>query len=647
MPAQAPDGSPPGDDFAAKLTAVWDERGVDISALEFVSGTAVAQTLERPITLVERIQTLPNLLEPGPETTTPQFRLGAVLGEGGMGVVRLAEQIALGREVAVKSLHGHADAESNAPQLLREARVTGALEHPNVVPVYALGRDADGRPLIVMKRIEGKSWQDILDDTDEETRKSGEYLREHVGILKQVCLAVKFAHSKGIVHRDLKPDNVMMGAFGEIYLVDWGIAVTAGPDPVAGLPRAQDVSAIEGTPAYLSPEMAAGDGEAIDERSDVYLLGAILHQIIVGQPPHGGRTLKMVLTNAFASEPAVYDDHVPKDLADICHRAMARFSEDRYPSAAVFAEAIDQFIRHRSSTLLSDEASKRLSSLQQLAPGAAPDDEERTQQLHVLFSECRFGFNQALKEWRANEAARLGLRQALTLMIDFELSRGAANAAASLLHGLDDVPAELAERVAAAVRSKRQEKVRLAKLEHDIDLGFGARTRQVVLISMSLTWGLGCFTAGALDRYHIVKVDPLRFGLFNAALLAILVVVAVLARRLVFAAANRRLALLSTTAFAGYAVLWSTLGWLKVDVAGAAILHALVGALVWSSAAIHVDRRWIPMPVIHLVAFVTLFWLPEYPFEILGISGTLGSLSTATKSASSGRNDGAADSLGS
>ncbi len=608
---------------------------MDIDALQFVSGTAVARTLERPITLGERVQTLPNLLEPGPETTTPQFRLGAVLGEGGMGVVRLAEQIALGREVAVKSLHGHADAERDAPQLLREARVTGALEHPNVVPVYALGRDADGRPLIVMKRIEGQSWEDILAAAGDQTRKSGEYLREHVGILKQVCLAVQFAHSKGIVHRDLKPDNVMMGTFGEIYLVDWGIAVSAGPRAVAGLPRAQDVASIEGTPAYLSPEMAAGDGEAIDERSDVYLLGAILHQIITGQPPHGGRTIRMVLTNAFASEPAVYGDHVPTDLADICHRAMARFSDDRYPSAGAFAEAIDQFIRHRSSTLLSDEASKRLSSLGDLAPGAAPDDEQRTRELHVLFSECRFGFTQALKEWRNNEAARLGLHRALTLMIAFELSRGAANAAASLLHGLDDVPPELAKRVAAAVRDKRREGARLAKLEHDIDLGFGARIRRAVTVLLALSWGLGCLAAGLLNRSTVLRVDHLRFGLFNAVMFSLVVIIAVLARKKILAAANRRLAMVTATAFAGYAVLWPTLGWLNVDLAGSAMIHALVGTLVWSSAAVHVDRGWAPMPIGQIVSFVGVLIWPTYHFEILGACGTLASLSTAAQRRSS------------
>ncbi|MBW2454879.1 MAG: protein kinase, partial [Deltaproteobacteria bacterium] len=401
MATNAPDGPKPVDDEdpAATLAAQWFERGVDVDAIRFDGATAVARTIQQPITLAERMQTLPNLLEPGQETTSPQFRLGAILGEGGMGVVRLAEQLALGREVAVKSLHAHAEDEGDAPQLLREARVTGSLEHPNVVPIYALGRDADGRPLIVMKRIEGMSWQHILDDADEKTRHSEEHLREHIGILKQVCLAVQFAHSKGIIHRDLKPDNVMIGAFGEIYLVDWGIAVSAGPTSVAGLPRARDVSTIEGTPAYLSPEMAAGEGEAIDERSDVYLLGGILHQIMTGELPHNGDTIVAVLIHAFASKPATYGDHVPRELVGICHQAMARFNDDRYPSAAAFAEALAEFIRHRSSILLSDEAGKRLSALVELLPKTVPEDTQRSQELHTLFSECRFGFNQALKEW--------------------------------------------------------------------------------------------------------------------------------------------------------------------------------------------------------------------------------------------------------
>jgi len=202
------------------------------------------------------------------------------LGEGGMAVVYVAVQTALGREVAVKTARdGDLDA---ARALVDEARITGALEHPNIVPVHDVGRDDQGRPLIVLKRIEGTPWSETI-----ATAK----LEWNLEQLVHVCRAVAFAHSRGILHRDLKPANVMVGEFGETYVLDWGIA----------LPVDSHNDEVAGTLAYMAPEMLAA--EVLTVRADVYLLGATLYEIVAGEPPHVAPSITASMLSIARSQP--------------------------------------------------------------------------------------------------------------------------------------------------------------------------------------------------------------------------------------------------------------------------------------------------------------------------------------------------------
>ncbi|HZO12384.1 MAG TPA: serine/threonine-protein kinase, partial [Polyangiaceae bacterium] len=541
------------DSFAAtqaQLTAAWDVRGIDIATVCFHRGTAVDESGVRRIVGIQRVRTLPALLGEGPEGTLAQFELGGVLGEGGMGVVRAAKQTALEREVAIKTLREGADPVRAAPLLLREARVTGALDHPNVVPIYALGRDNSDQPLIVMKRIEGTSWTSIIEKATREERKSDAYLREQLAILQQVARAVHFAHSKGIVHRDIKPENVMIGAFGEVYVVDWGIAVSLRENGIRGVPLARDVGGIEGTPSYMAPEMAAADGEHIDERSDIYLLGAALHEILTGLPPHSGDDLTTILTHAFASTPKEYPEHVPDELAAIAHKAMARFNEERHESAAAFAEAIAQFLEHRSSIALTEEAHQRLDALCALVNDSAEHDEDRARAMQTLFSECRFGFQQALRSWSGNSAAKSGLRDALAMMIEFELSRGAAEAAASLLRELDDPPPRLQQRVKRALRRQRDAEARLQKLEHDADLSFGEKLRRGLIYALGGGWCLAILGAAFVNRSGLIRIDHARFAAIVAFFAFVGVALALATRDTMMAnATNRRVSIIAITNF--------------------------------------------------------------------------------------------------
>jgi hypothetical protein len=234
------------------------------------------------------------------------------VGVGGMGEIYRCGDDALGRDLAIKilkaELQGNADAEE---RFLREARLTGSLQHPGIVPVHHLGRLTDNRPYYTMKLVHGRTLADILRDEPA----GPERLPRLLAIIEKVCQAVAYAHSKGVIHRDLKPSNVMVGEFGEVQVMDWGLAkelsrvepavppdeATANVETVARVEEAAGLSragAALGTPSYMPPEQAAGDWDIVDERADVFALGAILCQVLTGRPPYYGANRDDLLRRA-------------------------------------------------------------------------------------------------------------------------------------------------------------------------------------------------------------------------------------------------------------------------------------------------------------------------------------------------------------
>jgi serine/threonine-protein kinase len=323
-----------------------------------------------------------------------------LLGEGGMGRVFLARQHSLNREVAIKTVR-HRAGESERAALLSEGAIVGYLEHPGVVPVHALGVDEEGRPVLVMKRVEGAPWSELLGDPDHAAWASlgGEArdrLAGHVAILMQVCNAVDFAHSRGVLHRDIKPQNVLIGRYGEVYLADWGLAIR--------LEAAGRVLPLCGTPQFMAPEMVVGT--KLDARTDVYLLGATLHQILTGTPRHGGSTLGATLQAAGESRPVQYPDAVPEALARLANAATALVPDDRPPTAASVREALADYVRHRSSIELAGSASERLVTLRSMMKDAESlASADRQREIDVLGAEAAFALAQALREWPDNPAA--------------------------------------------------------------------------------------------------------------------------------------------------------------------------------------------------------------------------------------------------
>lgn len=394
-----------------------------------------------------------------------------VLGEGGMGRVLLARQRSPAREVAVKVLKSRSSSSRLAAALRHEGAMLGRVEHPNVVPIHALARDEHGGPALILKRVDGVPWSELIADPEHafwaEVRTISEDRRAaHLEIFMQVAQAVEHAHEKGILHRDVKAENVIVGRWGEVYLADWGLAVVKDELAAADTP-----AGIVGTPTHFAPEMARGANVEIDERTDVYLLGATLHEVLTGgRGRHEGQNLVQLMISAMTSEPHEHAADVPDEIADIANRATAAEPEARYPSVRELRDAIASHLRHAGSLALVAATEARHAKLLERVEHPEAGDE-----VYRLLAACRFGYGQALSEWAENEEASRRLSECLVAVARFELDRGRADAAGALISELEDAPAELADELASLTERSRQRREELEALERETDLSASAR----------------------------------------------------------------------------------------------------------------------------------------------------------------------------
>lgn len=331
-----------------------------------------------------------------------RYARGTMIGRGGMGEVYECRDLRIGRDVAMKVVRstpseemGSADRDASvqtvsAPKLerfVREARVQGQLEHPAIVPVYDLGLGEDGLPFFTMKRLRGLSLADVL---AAHKRKDADVMarfgkRKLLADFATICLAIDFAHERGVLHRDLKPGNIMLGDFGEVSVLDWGIAqVSVASDAVApamnatlGTQRGQ----ILGTLGYASPEQLRATGP-VDVRSDVYGLGAVLFEILCLEPLHTGETLAEVERSvqagvAVAARLQASRQEVAPELAAICERAVALDPAKRHASARALYEAVEGYLAgDRDRKQRSELACKHAQSAAILVDQARSGDEK-------------------------------------------------------------------------------------------------------------------------------------------------------------------------------------------------------------------------------------------------------------------------------
>jgi len=307
----------------------------------------------------DRVQTksMPGRGLEGAAPISQGFRLNQMVGSGGMGEVWSALQGTLQRPVAVKRLRYEVLGPNVADLAMREFRleamVAGRLEHPNIVPIHDLGADEKGRPLIAMKLVEGETWSEVIHE-DWDILGPPEFLAKHLPILLSMANAVAFAHDRGVVHRDLKPSQVMVGSFGEVMLMDWGLAmawkVTERPSaPPLPLPLPEQAGNPAGTPALMAPEQTHDNALTVGPHTDVFLLGGTLYFLLTGTYPYQAGTtqasfLKARVADLDRPEVRLPDRWIPKELADVAMRAMSANPADRYASATQFRTAVNDWI---------------------------------------------------------------------------------------------------------------------------------------------------------------------------------------------------------------------------------------------------------------------------------------------------------------
>ncbi|MEI8257370.1 MAG: serine/threonine-protein kinase, partial [Deltaproteobacteria bacterium] len=389
----------------------------------------------------------------------------------------------------------------------------------------------------------------------------------HLGVLRQVCNAVESAHRRGIVHRDLKPENVMVGDLGEVYVLDWGIAVILSEARSAEL---------AGTPAYMAPEMLAGSAD-VTPRTDVYLLGAMLHEVLTGKSRHPGDEVWAVLASAFESEPHAYDEKVPPELAAICNRATACDPSERYAGALDLSDAIGEYLQHRGSldlTAAAERVSEQLRAAIDVSAspagtsgqangdaGPVAGELSRTR-VRSLGAEADFAFRQALAAWSGNLVAEAGRQRCLEMMIAFEIDQRNAPGAEALLAELRTDQPSLKARIAALraeISDEAQAKARLALRDYEGDLSVSSQERVVGLIASFGGIGAVLLVLGLLG----VTLSHAGFVAFNGVATVLSVVTVYVRRKTLLATeANRRVAARNSLLYA-WGVLIGTVGWLS------------------------------------------------------------------------------------
>ena len=322
---------------------------------------------------------------PQPNTVTIEntcYEIQKQLGEGGMGTVWQVRETTLNRHVAMKVIHSDLNEKQNQKEnFIEEAEINAQLQHPGIVPIYSLGTNKDGKLYFTMREIEGRTFKKVIqtvhDASDNfrwRTTNDNWNIRKLLYTFHKVCETISYAHSMGVIHQDIKPSNIMIGGFGEVLVVDWGVAKVyagnsgngiqvetrrsrEGIDPHAGM--------IVGTPTYMSPEQATGNSHLVDERSDVYSLGAMLYQILSGHNAYQGsiqsilankanqyssisRTLDQQEEFPYLEPPPLHDQTngppIPNSLIVICEKAMKKNPDERYQSAEELANQVQKWL---------------------------------------------------------------------------------------------------------------------------------------------------------------------------------------------------------------------------------------------------------------------------------------------------------------
>ena len=387
------------------------------------------------------------------------YRLVKKLGQGGMGDVYRAEQLSLGRLLAIKVMRpieggrrrkleqtgrlDEVEAERRL-QFLTEARVTGDLDHPNIVPIHDVAMTSEGEIFYSMKQVVGTPWSEILHGSTRE---------KNLEVLLRVCDAIAFAHTRGVVHRDIKPENIMLGDFGVVLVMDWGLALPTDYYSNEINKSVLATTGLGGTPAFMAPEMARGPIDKIGPAADVYLLGATLYLIVTGRPPHHAPNVTECLKRVKANHIREAPPECHGELLDIALKAMATEPADRYAGVLELQNAIREYQQHAGSI---DQGREAYVLLEQASQNAA----------YETFSKATFKFEEAIASWDGNEEAKQGWVVAKRCHAEKALKKGDFDLADSLLKSPHADFDDLRERVRReiVIRDSRESRLRVLRM---------------------------------------------------------------------------------------------------------------------------------------------------------------------------------------
>ncbi len=450
---------------AASMPAVSNEKIAGIWESTLLPGLSPLTTIRREDKVVSapnsRLVIKPRAIQQqvdGEIKAGADYELREVIGEGGVGVVYAARQASIDRTVAVKMLRPtNASKHDQREKFLSEAEVTGDLDHPNIVPIYDLGTNENGALFYSMKRVQGTPWMSVIEQKT---------LAENLEILMKVADAIGFAHSRGIIHRDLKPENVMLGDYGEVLVMDWGLALrTAEPGKSASIGQSGSMG---GTPAYMSPEMATGPLAILTPAADIYLLGALLYEIITQQPPHTGKNVMACLMAAARNQ--IQPTSHSGELVDIALKAMSTKPEDRFANARDFQAAVRQYQSHSESIVLSERADEDLVQA------------EKTRD-YELFSRALFGYQEAFALWDGNHRAKAGISAGKLAYACAAMEKEDYDLASSLLDPADPSHGKLWASVAHQQRKRELRQHRLRRTKR-VAIGLAASMLAVVTVAL-------------------------------------------------------------------------------------------------------------------------------------------------------------------
>ncbi len=440
-----------------------------------------------------------------PEYKDPEYELVKILGEGGMGIVFEATQRSIDRQVAVKMLKAKTakDKEQRA-KFLTEAVVTGELDHPNIVPIYDVGASADNALFYAMKKVQGTPWLKVIKEKS---------TTENLEILMRCADAVAFAHARSVIHRDLKPENVMLGAFGEVLVMDWGLAYS-----MQGFSKSKSITentSMGGTPAYMAPEMATGPISKVGAHSDVYLFGAMLYEIVTGKPPHAGKNamkclmaaarneireadpertqkndptgeLLAIAMKAMATEPKDRVEHALRDkiLADI---EAERLKDNGKPQADRDQKAAEQkkCVELKAFQLALRDYQSHTESVTLSA--RALDDLDRAKKSldYQQFARAVFGFEEACSMWPGNHRAKDGAVEAKFSYAQCAQAKGDLDLGMSLLDVKIPAHKTLYDEMKLEVDAREARKAALARAKK---IGIAAAIVFMAVISGAAVW---------------------------------------------------------------------------------------------------------------------------------------------------------------